>query len=125
MKFIAAITDETKRNDAYKLSAIMQELSGEKPTMWGPSIIGFGSYHYRYESGREGDSLRIGFSPRANALTLYLPGIDYTQKDFTIYLDKLGKYTHAKGCMYIKKLSDINEEILKDLVKKVLTIHYS
>jgi len=113
--FIDAITDQTKRADAKALVKLMQTATGEKPKMWGPSIIGFGSYHYKYESGREGDMPIVGFSPRKAATVLYIT------KDFSgseALLAKLGKYTTGKGCLYIKKLSDADANVLETLVVK-------
>jgi hypothetical protein len=113
--FIEAITDETKRADAKALVKLMQSASGEKPKMWGPSIIGFGSIHYKYESGREGDMPLVGFSPRKAASVLYgAIGFDGAEK----LLAKLGKHTTGKGCLYIKKLSDVDQKVLQTLVAK-------
>lgn len=112
--FIANITDEQQRKDSAKLVKIMSDITGEPPKMWGSSIIGFGQYHYKSKSGREGDWLTIGFSPRKDTLTLYLTyGID----DHKSYLDKLGKHKTGKGCLYIKKLSDTDSDVLEDLIK--------
>ena len=113
--FIDAITDPTRRADARVLVRVMQSAAGEKPRMWGPSIIGFGSYHYRYESGREGDMPLIAFSPRKTATVLYnLTGSD----DCKALLAKLGKHTTGKGCLYIKKLADVDQEVLEAMVLK-------
>jgi hypothetical protein len=113
--FIDAITDETKRADAKALIKLMQSATGEKPKMWGPSIIGFGSYHYVYESGREGDMPLTGFSPRKAATVLY--GLS-AASDFASLLAKLGKHTTGKGCVYIKKLADVDGKVLETLVSK-------
>src|SRR2546425_2074621 len=103
--FIDALTDQTKRADAKVLVKLMQSATGEKPKMWGPSIIGFGSCHYTYESGREGDMPLAGFSPRKAATVLYgLLGL----KDTESLLVKLGRHTTGKGCLYIKKLADVD-----------------
>lgn len=107
------VEDEAKRNDAFKLVQIMQEVSGFEPKMWGPSIIGFGSYHYKYASGHEGDAPLAGFSPRKAAISLY---VYLPEENRMELLSKLGKHKPAKGCIYIKKLSDINVEILKEMV---------
>jgi hypothetical protein len=116
-KFIEAITDETKRADAKALVKLMQSASGEKPKMWGPSIIGFGSIHYKYESGREGDMPVIAFSPRKAASVLYgAIGFDGADK----LLAKLGKHTTGKGCLYIKNLSDLDQKVLGTLVLRSL-----
>ena len=114
-KTVDAVPDETKRADAKELVRIMQEATGEKPKMWGPSIIGFGTYHYRYESGREGDTPLAGFSPRKNASVLYgLLGVDGSDK----LLPKLGKFTTGKGCLYIKKLADVDNQVLRELIAR-------
>jgi|SRR5580704_4829475 Domain of unknown function (DU1801) len=113
--FIEALTDPAKRADAKMLVKLMQSVAGEKPKMWGPSIIGFGSYHYRYESGREGDMPLIGFSPRKAATVLYnLLG----SSDSAALLAKLGKHTTGKGCLYIKQLADVDQEVLQALAAK-------
>jgi len=115
--FIDAITDSTKRADAKALVRLMQNAAGEKPKMWGPSIIGFGSYHYRYDSGREGDMPLIGFSPRKTATVLYnMIG----SSDSKALLAKLGKHTTGKGCLYIKKLADVDQQVLEAMVVKSL-----
>jgi hypothetical protein len=116
-KFIEAITDETKRADAKALVKLMQSASGEKPKMWGPAIVGFGSIHYKYESGREGDMPVIAFSPRKAASVLYgAIGFDGADK----LLAKLGKHTTGKGCLYIKNLSDLDQKVLGTLVLRSL-----
>jgi len=117
--FIAALADPAKRTDAKVLVKLLQSAAGEKPKMWGPSIIGFGSYHYRYESGREGDMPMIAFSPRKAATVLYnMIG----SSDSAALLAKLGKHTAGKGCLYIKKLSDVDQKVLHVLaVKSVAT----
>ncbi|MET0945508.1 MAG: DUF1801 domain-containing protein [Flavobacterium sp.] len=106
------VEDEAKRNDAFELVTIMQKETGFEPKMWGPSIIGFGSYHYKYASGHEGDAPLAGFSPRKAAISLYVYLSEENREDL---LSKLGKHRAAKGCIYIKKLSDINVEILKEM----------
>lgn len=116
--FIDAVEPEQRRADAKLLSAAMQRLSGHEPRMWGPSIIGFGSYHYKYASGHEGDSARIGFSPRKAALVLYLADGFPSHQEL---LDRLGKYTTGKSCLYIKKLSDVDQAVLEDLISASLT----
>jgi Domain of unknown function (DU1801) len=113
--FIDALTDPGRRADAKALVKMMQTAVGEKPRMWGTSIVGFGSYHYRYESGREGDMPLVGFSPRKAASVLYNvtgPG------DCQSLLTKLGTHTTGKGCLYIKKLADVDQEVLKAMVVK-------
>lgn len=114
--FINSVSDETKKNDSFKLLEIFEKITGEKATMWGPSIIGFGSYHYKSERSRqEGDWPLTGFSPRKQSLTLYiLSGFDETDT----LLEKLGKYKKSVGCLYINKLSDVDENVLKTLIEK-------
>jgi hypothetical protein len=113
--FINALTDRTRRADAKALVTMMQSAAGEKPKMWGPSIVGFGSYHYTYDSGREGDMLLIGFSPRKAATVLYgVTGFS----DSKALLTKLGKHTMGKGCLYIKKLADVDQKVLETMVLK-------
>ncbi len=115
---VAAFIDglpEDKRAEAKALIKLMQDATGEKPKMWGPSIIGFGSYHYKYESGREGDNLMVGFSPRKPATVLYgLLGND----DSDALLARLGKHTTGKGCLYIKKLADVDLKVLAELIDR-------
>lgn len=110
--FIDALTDEGRRADAKALVKLMQKASGEKPKMWGPSIIGFGSHHYVYDSGREGDMPRIAFSPRKAATVLY--GLSSAEA----LLPKLGKHTRGKGCIYIKKLADVDQKVLETMASK-------
>ena len=113
--FIDALTDPARRADAKALVKLMQSAAGEKPKMWGPSIIGFGSYHYKYESGREGDMPLIAFSPRKAANVLYnVTG----SSDSKVLLAKLGKHTTGKGCLYIKKLSDVDRQVLEAMALK-------
>lgn len=115
--YIDAVADEKQRADALKIAATMERLSGHKPKMWGPSIIGFGSYQYKYDSGREGDMCRIGFSPRKGNTVLYL--IDGFEGQ-TALLEKLGKHKTGKSCLYIKRLSDVDEVALEQLVAESL-----
>ena len=111
--FVNTINDEVKCNDSFRLLELIKKQTKLEPTMWGPGIIGFGSYHYKYESGREGDSPLVGFSPRSSALTLYLSG-HFEKRDEL--LEKLGKHKTEKGCIYIKKLDDINMVILEKMI---------
>ena len=113
-EFINSVEDPVKRQDSKTLVKLMQEITGSKPLMWGSSIIGFGSYHYKYASGREGDWFMAGFSPRKQNLTLYIMG---GIKDQALF-EKLGKYKTGKGCLYVKRLSDVNVEILKQIITK-------
>jgi hypothetical protein len=117
LEFLDACTDETRRADAKALAKLMQKVTGNKPTMWGPSIVGFGSYHYTYESGREGDMPIVGFSPRKAANVLYgMIGFDGAEA----LLATLGKHTTGKGCLYIKKLAEVDVKVLETLVEKAV-----
>ncbi|PHI19775.1 hypothetical protein CEQ90_11145 [Lewinellaceae bacterium SD302] len=111
--FLATVDNEQKRADAQTIIDLMQEITGESPVMWGPSIIGFGKYHYTYASGREGDWMETGFSPRKSAISLYLMGGIGRQADL---LEKLGKYKTGKSCLYIKRLSDVDMDVLRELI---------
>ena len=113
--FIDALPDQTKRSDARQLVKLMQSATGEKPAMWGPSIIGFGSCHYKYDSGREGDMPLAGFSPRKAATVFYIT-TGFSESE--ALLGKLGKYTSGKSCLYIKKLADVDQKVLETLVIK-------
>jgi hypothetical protein len=113
--FIDGLTDETRRADAKALVKLMQSATREKPKMWGPSIVGFGSYHYNYESGREGDMPLAGFSPRKAATVLY--GILGFSESEALRAG-LGKHTTGKGCVYIKKLADVDLKVLETLILK-------
>ncbi len=118
--FIVSFTDnEQKRADSFQLLQLMEEISGHPPKMWGPSIIGFGTYHYQYKSGHEGDAPLIGFSPRKAALSLYVfTGLENHRH----LLENLGKFTMGKACIYVKKLEDINQVQLRKLMTE--TIRY-
>ncbi|HVZ96757.1 MAG TPA: DUF1801 domain-containing protein [Chitinophagaceae bacterium] len=113
-KFIHAINDETKREDCRAIAEMMGNISKSEPKMWGPSIIGFGVRHYKYESGREGDICKIGFSPRRNNITLYIMNNSTQQQEM---LTRLGRHKRGKGCLYINKLSDVDPLVLKKLIK--------
>jgi hypothetical protein len=113
--FIDGVADPARRDDAKALLKLMESAAGEKPKMWGPSIVGFGSYHYKYDSGREGDMPVIAFSPRKSATVLY--GFLGTKSSASL-LPKLGKHTTGKGCLYIKKLADVDQQVLKALAVK-------
>lgn len=111
--FLNGVKDETKKADSLKIKSMMEEVSGETAKMWGGSIVGFGNYHYKYESGREGDFMKIGFSPRAQNLTLYImPGFGRYED----LMSKLGKHKIGKSCLYVKKLADVDEVVLKELM---------
>ncbi len=113
--FLNEIADEAVREDAKKISEMMQKASKQKPKMWGASIVGFGEYQYKYASGREGDWMRIGFSPRKQNLTLYI--MDGFEK-YDELMAKLGKYKTGKSCLYIKRLADVDEKVLKELIEE-------
>ena len=113
--FLNKVEDDQKRKDCFEIVEMMKQVTKEQPKMWGPAIIGFGSYHYKYESGREGDMMQIGFSPRKQNITLYVGlGEDIENP----LLKKLGKYTTGKGCLYIKKLADVDNKVLQELIKE-------
>lgn len=113
--FVHAFVDsDQKKEDSFRLIELMREWSGFEPRMWGPSIIGFGSYHYKYASGHEGDAPLIGFSPRKAAFSLYVLPPAGERKDL---LDKLGKFKMAKACIYVKKLAEIDLAVLEELCK--------
>jgi hypothetical protein len=113
VKFIDTVKNEGKRKDSHELVALMQDVTGEPAKMWGAAIVGFGTRHYRYASGREGVMCLTGFSPRSTGLVLYLgPGIDNDE-----LMDKLGKHKHGKGCLYINKLDDVDRKVLRKLVE--------
>ena len=113
--FLDGIADDARRKDCYTLVDMMKRVTGDKPTIWGTGSVGFGNYHYRYASGHEGDCFLVGFAPRKSALTLYITaGVERFPK----VVEKLGKHTAGKGCLYIKKLDDVNLSVLEDLLKK-------
>lgn len=112
-EFMNSIEDPDKRRDARKVSAMMRKATGSRASMWGSNIVGFGEYHYKYDSGREGDFMITGFSPRKQALTLYvIPGF----KTFGSLMKKLGKHKTGKSCLYIRRLSDVDESMLEKLI---------
>ena len=113
--FLESVENRTRREDAIALTALMERVTGTEPKMWGPSIIGFGKYNYRYDSGREGEMLRVGFSPRKANLALYLIAQDDAFPDV---LDRLGKYRHGGSCLYISKLADVQMDVLEELVAR-------
>lgn len=112
-EFLARLDDEQQRHDSETLIEIMYETSTELPVMWGPAIIGFGSYHYVYDSGREGDMPLIAFSPRKGKLSLYITDDAEKYKDIR---ERLGKHKTAKACLYINKLADVDLDVLKELI---------
>ena len=114
-KFLKGITDEKKRADCYQIVKMMEKATKSKPKMWGTSIVGFGETHYVYESGREGDWFITGFSPRKQNLTLYVMGGFHQFEDL---MKRLGKHSTGKGCLYINKMEDVDEKVLKELITK-------
>ena len=114
-ELLGQVEDPARRRDCQELVEIMRRVTGEEPKMWGPSIVGFGSYHYRYASGREGDWMAVGFSPRKRDLTLYI------MAGFSRYgelLERLGKHKHGKSCLYVQRLDDVDREVLEELVSE-------
>ena len=117
--FLSSVAEEQKREDSYTLLNLMREITQVEPHLWGTSIVGFGEYHYRYKTGREGDWFLTGFAPRKQALSLYLMcDLSHDGLDFTC----LGKYKLGKGCLYIKRLSDINLVVLKKIIQDSIRI---
>lgn len=111
--YLSTVTDPVRRDDCMRVLALMKDVMGEDPKMWGASIVGFGRYRYRYESGREGEWFVTGFSPRKNNLTLYImAGFDR----YDDLLQRLGKYSTGKSCLYVKRLADVDEAVLRELV---------
>ncbi len=111
--FLDAVENEKRRADGKAVCAMMQEITGEPPVLWGPSIIGFGKYHYKYASGHQGDAPMVGFSPRKQALTLYV-----LLEPFPDLLAKLGKFKTSKACLYINSLKDVDEQVLRELIDR-------
>ena len=112
--FIAAVDKPVRRADAQALRDMMERVTGEPATMWGPTIIGFGSYHYRYASGHEGDMPRVGFSPRSANLVLYVGGFP----EYEALLAKLGKHKRSTACLYLNKLADVDLDVLEEIVRR-------
>ncbi len=119
--FLAAVADENRRADALALCTLMQNLTGEPPAMWGPSVIGFGAYHYRYDSGREGDAPLVGLSPRKQSLVVYLVG-GYEER-YPALLEKLGPHKTGKGCLYLKRLASVDGTVLRELIDRTARVH--
>ena len=117
-EFVSKVENEGKRDDSFKLIEIFKSITGFEPKMWGPTIIGFGSYHYKYESGHEGDSPLAGFSPRKDSLVLYF-ATEYDNRESL--LSQLGKHKSSKACVYVKKLSDIDLKILETMIVNSMT----
>lgn len=113
--FLDGVENDTKREDSFTILELMKEITGEEPIMWGDSIIGFGTYHYKYASGRAADWFLTGFSPRVQNLTLYImSGFD----EYDDLLGKLGKHSTGKSCLYVKRLENIDLDVLRELVEK-------
>ncbi|EAR49568.1 hypothetical protein OG2516_13811 [Oceanicola granulosus HTCC2516] len=113
-EFLDSVEHPVRRADGHALDALFRRVTGWEPRMWGPAIVGYGSYHYRYETGREGDFLATGFSPRKANLSIYImPGY----ADFSDLLARLGKHKIGKSCLYINKLADIDEAVLEEIVR--------
>ena len=117
--YINAIEPASRREDIIAINDMMCDVSGCSPKMWSASIVGFGEYHYKYDSGREGDALRIGYSSRAKSISIYImPGY----QDFDDELSRLGKHSKGKACLYIKRLSDVDTDVLREMLVKGLAI---
>lgn len=113
LDFLEKVSPENKKQDCLAIHRLLEEVSGYPAVMWGPAMVGYGNYHYTYESGREGDFFRVGFSPRKQNITLYImPGFHR----FDELMEKLGRYKTGKSCLYINRLSDVDVNILKELV---------
>ena len=113
--YLNSVENKRRREDSFQVLAMMKEITGEEPKMWGPSIVGFGEYHYAYDSGREGDSFLTGFAPRKQSLTLYImPGF----AEYSELLGNLGKYKTGKSCLYINKLDDVHIDTLQELIRR-------
>ena len=115
--FIEAVADPVRREDAKRVCAMMERVTGEPPRMWGPSIIGFGSYHYKYDSGHEGTACRLGFSPRKAEQVLYVLTGEPEQQE---QLSRLGKHKTGKSCLYVKKLADVDMAVLEEITRGAL-----
>jgi len=119
-EFLARVPGDQRREDARRLCALMREITGEPPAMWGPSIIGFGAYHYRYASGHEGDAPLAGFSPRRQHLVIYLVG-EFENRHQSV-LARLGPYQSGKGCLYIRRLDDVDHGALRELIDRSVRV---
>lgn len=120
-EFLAGVPDERRRADAERVAELMAEVTGEPPVMWGTSIVGFGSYHYRYASGHEGDAPLTGFAPRKPHLVVYLVAEFETR--YPAALARLGPYKAGKGCLYLKRLDDVDTEALRELIDRSTRVH--
>jgi hypothetical protein len=119
-EFLARVSDEHRREDAYRLCAMMRDITGEPPVMWGASIVGFGTYHYRYASGREGDSALASFAPRRQQLAIYLIG-GFENRHHTA-LARLGPHKTGKGCLYIRRLDLVDGDALRELIDRSVRV---
>ena len=119
-EFLARVCDARRREDSRRLCAMMQEITGELPVLWGTSIIGFGMYHYRYPSGHEGDSALAGFSPRRQHLAIYLVG-EFENRHQSVLM-RLGPHRAGKGCLYIKRLDDVDLDALRELIDRSIRV---
>ena len=119
--FIAAVPNDARREDARTLCGLLADWTGEPPFMWGRSIVGFGSYRYRYESGREGTAALVGFSPRKANLVVYLVG--GIGDRYPELLERLGPHRTGKGCLYVKRLDDVDRDVLRELVERTVRVH--
>jgi hypothetical protein len=120
-EFLAAVVDERRQADGRRICDIMREVTGQEPVMWGPSIVGFGRYHYRYASGHEGDAPLVGFSPRRQHLVVYLVG--GFEDRYAPALARLGPYKAGKGCLYLKSLAGVDEAALRELIDRSARVH--
>lgn len=112
--FLDAVEHPQRRADGHEVRQMMERITGEPAVMWGPSIVGFGTYHYKYASGHEGDMCRVGFSPRAAKLVLYVGGF----ADYETMLERLGKYKRSKACLYLNKLADVDRAVLEEIIRR-------
>jgi hypothetical protein len=119
--FIGRVPSEARREDAQKLCALLMQWTGEPPVMWGAGIVGFGCYRYRYDSGREGTAALVGFSPRKASLVLYLVG--GVQDRYPKLLQRLGPHKVGKGCLYLRRLEDVDHDVLRALVERTVRVH--
>jgi Domain of unknown function (DU1801) len=119
--FLAAVPNEARREDARALCRLLADWTSEQPAMWGASIVGFGSYHYRYETGHEGTAALVGFSPRKANLVLYLVG--GVEDRYPKLLGRLGPHKTGKGCLYLKRLGDVDRDVLHELVERTVRVH--
>ena len=120
-EFLGHVPDDRRRDDARRLCAMMQEITGEPPAMWGTSIVGFGAYHYRYASGHEGDAPLAGFSPRSQHLVIYLAS--EFESRYQQVLARLGPHKTGKGCLYLRRLGDVDDDGLRELIDRSVRVH--